>query len=133
MTDKSLVVIATADAVPTATAFAAAIGYGIAFTVPLSDDGETVTHYALHAAAGPVMRLVLAGTIDPEEYNAGIIALSDGALGALAEAGYTADDVAALRAAMIVSVRGEDESFGISHLHEVMAANGLTMLDTLED
>lgn len=123
MSDKSLVVIVPAPLRELAIGFAAAIGYTITFDFPLSaDGGATVTHYALHAGAGPVMRLVLAneGSDDPE-----VQAEAADAFAALTAAGVSVAAVEALRLALLASVRGPGDAYGLAHLAEVCAANGM--------
>jgi len=100
----SLVLILPAAAKAMGNAFATEQGWqepdGDTFSVPLSPDGKTVTHYGTHANAdedGPFVQMMA----DPPE------------------------EALPLLSVMVVSMRPYDATWGAPHFDEVAAANGL--------
>mgnify|MGYP000406511121 FL=1 len=117
----STVLIIPAALLTEANALGNALGYGPeSYTVPLSSDGETVTHYGGHTYATDAF-----------------FALIDGALGGtlppeVTDAGFSIEDVAALLSVLIVSApgsamdpEGETYSDPAAHFNAVIEANGL--------
>jgi len=119
MTDwnLSIVLIVPAHLQDKANRLSCALGHdvlpGNTFSVPLSSDGETVTHYGCRTTAKPEFVYILAAAGDghlPPDFP-------------LDEFGVTAQDVADVLAAQIIDVRGAGEMMG--HFDIVLAANDL--------
>ena len=104
--NQSLVAITPADFKSTAEELGLAMGHsGNEFTVPLSADGLTVTHYGLHSWATIEAAQVWLGNAYPPV------------------AGFNTDDVDAIRSQLIISVQ-EGASPG-AHFDNVLTSNGL--------
>lgn len=119
----STVLIIPAALLTKANALGAALGHGPeSYTVPLSSDGETVTHYGAHA-------------VTTDTFIDMIVAAGGGDLPAIdwSEHGLTVQDVAAVLAAMTISapgsaldVEGEQYASAGAHFGAVIATKGLT-------
>jgi len=119
MTDWSLsiVIIVPAALQDKANRLSCALGHdvlpGNTFSVPLTSDDETITHYGCRTTAKP-------------EFVAILEAAGQGQLPPdfpLTEFGVTAQDIADVLAAQIIDV--QDASAMIGHFDEVLAANEL--------
>lgn len=122
MTDwtLSIVLIVPAELQDKANRLSCALGHdvlpGNTFSVPLSSDGETVTHYGCRTTA-------------KQEFVAILEAAGQGHLPPdfpLAEFGVTAQDVADVLAAQIIDV--QDASAMIGHFDEVLEASDLHLI-----
>ena len=106
----SLVVIAPAAMVPAASAMAAALGLAAGFAVPLSASGaDPATHYGLHSWVAATFKDYMTGAQVPDLQ------------------GYTADDIAALLAQLIVSVDAAGQT-GKPHFEAVTGGLGLSVI-----
>lgn len=126
MTDwtLSIVLIVPAELQDKANRLSCALGHdvlpGNTFSVPLSDNGETVTHYGCRTAAKQefVDILTSAGAGDLPDIE-------------WADFDLTAEDIAPVLAALIVDVRPAGKASG--HFDEVAAGNGLALVVPEED
>lgn len=112
----SIVIIVPADLREKANRLSCALGHdvlpGDTFTVPLSSDGETVTHYGTRTQAKPEFVDILTAAAEgelPEDFEQPI------------------EDVQEVMAAMLMDVRTDGEI--TTHFDDVLAANGLQRLE----
>lgn len=112
----SIVIIVPADLREKANRLACALGHdvlpGDTFTVPLSDDGETVTHYGTRTQAKQAFVDILTAAAEGE--------LPEGFPCPL-------EDVQEVIAAMILNERTDGEI--TTHFDDVLAANGLQRME----
>ena len=107
--NQSLVAITPIGFKSTAEALGIAMGHsGNEFTIPVSSDGLTVTHYGLHAWATPEAAVVWLGNA----YSP--------------DTGYTPEQIDAIRAQLIISV--EAGANPGTHFDSVLSLNSLTRI-----
>ena len=115
---QALTIITSASDLDLANTVGEALGMGMDnFTVPLSSDGENVTHYGLlHQASLPEFRQLLtdaqAGNLPPVDWS---------------EYGTTEAEVLGLVDRLIIEVAETSYSRPRQHFDAVLAANGLGM------